>query len=110
MGILQASGVKKVVLEGYSMGSSSGLVFNIAENTGLLKYKMWKAGIQVETPSPGQIKKHFTGKGNANKEAMGDRFFELFGFWFSDLWTMKHYSSPENDLVDACAMVRMLAP
>ena len=30
-----------VALEGYSYGSKAGLMFNIAENTGILKYKLY---------------------------------------------------------------------
>ena len=34
-------GCEQIAIEGYSMGSK-GKVFNIAENTGVLKYKIYK--------------------------------------------------------------------
>lgn len=102
--ILTSHGVTKVAIEGYSMGSSSGLVFNIAENCGLLKYKLTKAGIPFDTPSPGAVKKSFHGKGNANKEAMCEAFYEKMGARFCDILNIKPYGAPENDLVDSCAI------
>ena len=103
MTILLEEGVTSVFLEGYSMGSNSGLVFNIAENTGALKHKMYKAGIKVKSSSPSSVKKHFTGKGNAKKEDMCSTFAERFKVKFHELYGGKEADSPENDLVDSFA-------
>ena len=35
----------KIFIEGYSFGSKGQAVFQIAENTGLLKYKIYQTGI-----------------------------------------------------------------
>lgn len=62
-------GVDQVGLEGYAYGAK-GKVFHIAENTGILKYKLFEAGIPVEIFTPSNVKKFATGKGNATKEDM----------------------------------------
>lgn len=101
--ILQEHKVECVQLEGYSMGSNSGLVFNIAENTSVLKQKMYDLGIKVQTPSPSQVKKNFTGKGNANKQAMCEEFIRRFGVKMQDILNGVEFGAPENDLVDSLA-------
>ena len=109
LAILQKFNVKEVALEGYSMGSK-GVVFNIGENTGLLKYKLWQNGIEFSTPAPTTIKKHFSGKGNSKKEAMLEAFDNRFDM---DLRTILDYSrktieSPIGDVVDCVAIVDYL--
>jgi len=106
MTILNKYEVKHACLEGYSMGSSAGRVFNIAENIGLLKHKMWKAGITFITPAPTQVKKHFTGKGNARKELMYQTLTEQQpDVKLTDLLKCKEGDSPISDIVDSYAMV-----
>lgn len=55
--ILKHHNVKFVCLEGYAMGAK-GQVFNIGENTGLLKNKMYKEDIAFYTPTPSEVKKY----------------------------------------------------
>lgn len=104
MTILKRFNVSQVCLEGYSMGSK-GKVFNLAENGGLLKYKMWKAGIEVITPAPTTVKKTFCGKGNAGKEDMHTAFVERTGVDVSSLVGKKPDASPVSDIVDSYAML-----
>ena len=62
-------GCEEVFLEGYAFATSAQAgVRSIAENTGLLKHKMWKNKITFKTYPPTVIKKFATGKGNSNKE------------------------------------------
>ena len=87
------------MLEDYSFGSK-GRVFHIAENTGLLKHKLFKAGIPFIVVAPTTVKKFATGKGNANKEKMYECFTEQTGV---DLrkqldTTVEH---PISDIIDA---------
>ena len=67
--------VEKAFLEGYSFGST-GRVFNIAENTAILKYNMWYNYIDYEIVAPTTVKKFATGSGNATKEKMYEAFVE----------------------------------
>lgn len=107
--ILKKYHVNQACLEGYSMGSSAGRVFNIAENIGLLKWKMWKANIPFITPAPTQVKKHFTGKGNAKKELMYESLTtEQPDVKLTDLLNCKSGDSPISDIVDSYAMVSFL--
>lgn len=101
--ILVHHGVTKVCMEGYSMGSR-GRVFNIAENTAILKYKMYSIGVELITPSPNEVKKYFSGKGNAKKPDMHDALFSREGVNVSDVFGLSSEKSPVSDIVDAYAM------
>ena len=95
--------VDKVLLEGYSYGST-GKVFHIAENTAILKYNLWDEQIPFSIIPPTVIKKFATGKGNANKEKMYEEFVkENPGVDLrSDLTPRSsNVISPVNDIVDA---------
>ena len=88
-------------IEDYSMGSK-GKVFHIAENTGIIKHKMWRAGLKVEAFPPSIIKKFATGKGNADKFKMEEKFIEETGVNFKKIieQTEKQWS-PSGDLIDS---------
>lgn len=103
--ILSHYKVDKVILEGYSLGSKGGLVFQIAENTSLLKQALDLHNIPFVTPSPSTVKKAFSGKGNADKGLMIETFKSKFDI---DLYTHlkmtpKKNNKPIDDLVDAVA-------
>ena len=92
----------KIFIEDYSMGSK-GRVFGIAENTAILKYKLYEAELPFTTIPPTVIKKFATGKGNADKDMMYKAFI---GRNNPDI--MKFYAekstkvgSPVSDIVDA---------
>ena len=88
--------VQKVILEDYSFGST-GRVFHIAENVGILKSFLKKNGFRYETIAPTTVKKFATGKGNSNKEAMLEAWkaepgtFEL----------VQENGNPSTDIVDS---------
>jgi hypothetical protein len=93
--------VSKVFLENYSLGSK-GRVFNIAENTGILKYRMWNFGLEYETVPPTVIKKFATGKGNANKEKMQEFFIEETQIDLKSKLSMTEKQwNPSSDIIDA---------
>lgn len=98
---LMENGVDKVFIEGYSMGSK-GKVFNIAENTGILKYRLWNFGIEFESVPPTVIKKFATGKGNADKEKMQIAFMaeNNTNIKFELGMTEKQWN-PSSDIIDA---------
>jgi Holliday junction resolvasome RuvABC endonuclease subunit len=73
MGNIRNHSVDYVGIEGYAFGAV-GRVFQIAENGGLLKHKLWINNFKVATFPPTVIKKFATGKGNSNKEAMVESF------------------------------------
>lgn len=101
--ILKKHNVNFVGIEGYSMGSRSGMLFNIAENGGILKHKILKGGFEYEDVSPNTIKKFATGKGNSKKEKMQESFIEETGINLSTELTPRSDKciSPVSDIIDS---------
>ena len=96
----------EVYIEGYAFATSGkSHVRSVAENTGLLKHKMYKSNQSFTSVPPTVIKKYATGKGNANKEVMYEAFnAELLTP--PDLKTIlkpksTKLTSPVTDIVDA---------
>jgi len=99
-------GCDEVYLEGYAFATAAQAgVRSIAENTGLLKNKMWKNKVPFKSFPPTVIKKFATGKGNANKEVMYEAFIgeALTPTDLKELLTPKatKVKNPISDLVDA---------
>jgi hypothetical protein len=90
-----------ITLEGYSMGSSRGRIFNIAENTGILKYKLFLNQIIPLEAAPTSVKK-FALKGNAKKTEMYEQFEKETCISLKKLLdeTLKA-ESPSGDIVDS---------
>lgn len=88
--------VEKVIIEDYSY-SSTGRVFNIAENVGILKFKLKQNGFRYETVPPTVIKKFATGKGNSNKEAM----LEAWKAEPDNFELVQENGNPATDIVDS---------
>ena len=89
-----------IQIEDYSFGST-GRVFHIAENLGLLKYKLKiECGWDYTLLAPSVIKKFATDKGNANKELMLGAFQEDTGVNLEVLFDTKS-KSPISDVADA---------
>lgn len=103
--ILISFKVEEVALEGYSFGASSGLVFNIAENGSLVKQFMNLNNIPFTVPSPSQVKKNFTGKGNAKKPDMIDQFDKLMNVKIHEIVKVKEHSKPLCDISDSLAIL-----
>jgi hypothetical protein len=98
----KVTGCEQIAIEGYSMGSK-GKVFHIAENTGVLKYKIYSMGVPLEVIPPTTIKKYATGKGNSDKDQMHQSFMEETGV---DLrWKITpdktKIGNPVSDIVDS---------
>lgn len=105
--ILSIYQVDEVCIEGYSMGATSGLVFNIAENTSLIKQYMDTNGIKFYTPAPTEVKKNFQGKGNAKKEQMVEKFYqEFYPIKLHELIGIKEMAKPIDDIVDSYAVLK----
>jgi len=104
MGILKKHKVTHVFLEGYSFGSK-GQVFNIAENTAILKIGLHLEGLESESVAPTTVKKFATGKGNCDKEKMFASFQanEPGAIDLQQILTpnKKSIGNPVSDIVDA---------
>lgn len=94
-------GTVTVYMEDYSFGST-GMVFNIAENTGCFKFKMWQNNIPFNTISPGALKKFGSGKGNATKFKMEQAFTDETKYALKAfLGESESSTNPSSDLIDA---------
>ena len=96
----------EVFIEGYAFATSgTSHVRSIAENTGLLKHKMYKVKQSFTSVPPTVIKKYATGKGNANKEGMYEAFVDelLTPTDLTERLTPKatKVKNPVSDLVDS---------
>ena len=89
-----------IQIEDYSYGST-GRVFHIAENLGLLKYKLkMECNWDYTLLPPSVIKKFATDKGNANKELMLDAFEKDTGANLPKIFDTTS-KSPISDVADA---------
>lgn len=114
------SPVTQVAIEGYSMGSK-GKVFNIAENTALLKYKMLKSGMPYEIYAPKQIKMFAINnspldfsdinKNKIQKEELHEIFVEETGVNLREVLTpkKKKVDSPVSDIIDSYYIAKYLS-
>ena len=99
-------GCKEVFIEGYAFATvGKSHVRSVAEGTGLLKNKMWKMKIPFTIFPPTVIKKHATGKGNADKQLMYNAFCDEL-LTPTDLKELlspkaKKIISPISDIVDS---------
>ena len=91
-----------ILIEDYSFGSK-GRVFNLAENCGLLKHKLWQSKYIFDTIAPTVLKKFATGKGNANKDAMYASFLAAGNPDINKIISPKKATigNPVSDIVDS---------
>ena len=91
-----------VALEGYAF-NATGRVFQVAENTGLLKHKLWESNTPFDVYSPSVIKKFATGKGNATKEDMYDAWLKETGVDIKEMMipNREKVGNPVTDIVDS---------
>ncbi len=97
------------MIEGYAY-AATGRVFDIGENTGILKYKLWDHNIPYQTATPTQIKKYATGSGSATKEHMYGAWLEETGIDLMGEMTPRrsNVTSPISDVVDAYYICKYL--
>ena len=89
-----------IFIEGYSFGSK-GLVFNLAENMGTLKHKLYKQNKTFKMIVPGVVKKIATGKGNADKLKMYEQFKSDTGLDLVKIFEQTKLNNPVTDIIDA---------
>ena len=92
---------KHVFIEGYSYGSKGQAIFQIAENCGILKYRLQEANIPYETVVPSVVKKGATGKGNADKDMMYEAFVKETKIDLKKLLDTDKVGNPVSDIADS---------
>ena len=88
-----------VFIEDYSFGSK-GRVFNLAENTGLLKHKLYKRGIKFHTLVPSVIKKQQQVKVMQTKKKCLTTFTKKL-VSFNGRIRPDNFKQSSNDIVDS---------
>ena len=100
-------GASDVAVEGYSYGSK-GKVFNLAENMGIFKHKLYKAAVPLTIIEPSKAKKMATGKGNADKALMYESFSKETNTNLLLAFDQKTLSNPVTDIVDSFYILKTL--
>lgn len=110
MNILSKYNITDVAIEGYSY-NSTGAVFDIAENCGLLKHKLFKNNINIHIFPPSEIKKFATGKGLADKQTMFEalKLQESVDFRSNINYTKTSIDNPVSDIVDSYYILKLLS-
>ena len=91
---------KHIFIEGYSYGSKGQAVFQIAENGGILKYRLQKR-FTCKTIVPSVVKKLATGKGNADKQKMYEAFTKTQGVDLMKAFDQQTLNNPITDIIDS---------
>jgi Holliday junction resolvasome RuvABC endonuclease subunit len=91
----------KVFIEGYSFGSKGQAVFQIAENCGILKYRLQQLNINYDTVVPSVVKKGATGKGNADKDMMYESFVKETKIDLKKIFDTEKVGNPVSDIADS---------
>lgn len=105
--ILSTHKVEKCFMEDYSY-ASTGRVFHLGENSGLLKHYLWKNDIPFDLIPPTVIKKFATNKGNSGKERLDEVFMEETKFNLKKYLTqtLKQWN-PSSDIIDSYFIAKM---
>ena len=96
-----------VWIEGYSYGSTGSRIFEIGENGGILKYRLFHKRIPFKVVPPTTVKKFYTGSGRADKLAMENCFILESGIDLRTLLNLtQKQSSPVGDICDSYAICK----
>jgi len=90
-----------ITIEGYSFGSKGQGIFQIAENGGILKYRLLSHNKAYGTIVPSVVKKRATGKGNADKEKMYEQFTQDHKIDLMKVFDMSKLNNPVTDIIDS---------
>ena len=93
--------IEKIFIEGYSYGSKGQGLFQIAENCGILKYRLQEQNLPYETVVPSVVKKGATGKGNADKDMMYKAFVKETKLDLKQIFDTDKVGNPISDIADS---------
>ena len=99
--IINQTYLPQVFIEGYSFGSKGQGLFQIAENCGILKYRLHENRITYNTVVPSVVKKGATGKGNADKDMMYEAFKKETKIDLKKLFDTEKVGNPLSDIADS---------
>ena len=93
--------IDKIFIEGYSYGSKGQGLFQIAENCGILKYRLQEMNLNYDTVVPSVVKKGATGKGNADKDMMYEAFKKETKLDLKKIFDTEKVGNPISDIADS---------
>lgn len=97
------------LIEGFSFGSTSSMLCQIAENASVLKHKIYKLNKKLIIAEPTKIKKFASGKGNATKPILYQSFVEQEKIQLRDVFNMKgDVWEPMAGVIDSFYMCKYL--
>ena len=91
----------QIFIEGYSYGSKGQGLFQIAEDCGILKYRLQEQNLPYETVVPSVVKKGATGKGNADKDMMYNAFVTETNIDLKSIFETEKVGNPISDIADS---------
>ena len=91
----------QIFIEGYSYGSKGQGLFQIAENCGILKFRLQEKNYDYSIVVPSVVKKGATGKGNADKDMMYDAFLKETKIDLKKILDTDKVGNPLSDIVDS---------
>jgi len=97
--VLSRYDIDIVWLEDYAF-AATGKVFHIGENTGILKYRLFKKEIPYNMVAPTTVKSSTVGKGNASKDEIIDNFNKIFHTNINDMLGTTTLN-PTSDIADS---------
>ena len=99
--VINQTYLPQIFIEGYSFGSKGQGLFQIAENGGILKYRLEEQNIPYEIVVPSVVKKGATGKGNADKDMMYEAFVKETGIDLKKIFDTTKVGNPISDIADS---------
>jgi len=93
--------IEHIFIEGYSYGSKGQGLFQIAENCGILKYRLLENNLPYSTVVPSVVKKGATGKGNADKDMMYEAFVKETKINLKKIFETEKVGNPISDIADS---------
>jgi hypothetical protein len=105
--LLKLDNIEMVFLEGYSYNSIGKRIFEIGENTGILKFRLYNNNIPIKIIQPTIIKKYATLHGNANKQLLETIFITETKINLRSILnqTNKQFN-PSSDIIDSYYLVK----
>ena len=91
----------EIFIEGYSYGSKGQGLFQIAENCGILKYRLEQDVLSYKTVVPSVVKKGATGKGNADKDMMYEAFVKETKINLKKIFDTEKVGNPISDIAES---------
>ena len=91
----------EIYIEGYSFGSKGQGLFQIAENCGILKFRLLQKNYNYDIVVPSVVKKGATRKGNADKDMMYEAFLKETKIDLKQILDTEKCGNPLSDIVDS---------